>query len=387
MKYCSVACSGQTLSMTSTAAVLARYWDTRLDPISSNNFQITLEFRFLQTKIDFDKFKGCVESVRDRRNVQLKFGIKCFAMHSGNRRFNDGTLKQFSRHPARLYETWISDNDLKKLNALGLSQKPRSRALSAKARGFPAKARVDDAHKYLYESIGQKDWPQAATTETDITKAKVKEARRYTGTRNQNAVMNDRPAAEIAKILWNKPVEKLAVEWLHRSAFSFGGLGDSSRPLAAQVPKNLVFGTYETNTQMIRWEDFVKRVATHGTGVHVRTSLDYTGVSVKETRQWIEEKKPSWIASGLSYNISSAARVSNSTKPSIESKRGAKGSPKEPKRPEQPGPEKGRQEDVFDKHIFHLFERINPLKLEFYLDQEVEKVVYGWGVKKTTATT
>ncbi len=41
----------------------------------------------------------------------------------------------------------------------------------------------------------------------------------------------------------------VGVEWLHRSAYSFGGGG---KPDSAQVPENLVFGTFETNTEMIR---------------------------------------------------------------------------------------------------------------------------------------
>jgi hypothetical protein len=40
-------------------------------------------------------------------------------------------------------------------------------------------------------------------------------------------------------------------QWLHRSAFSFGGISGRG-PQSSQVRGNLVLGTKETNTKMIR---------------------------------------------------------------------------------------------------------------------------------------
>ncbi|KAF8310599.1 hypothetical protein DL93DRAFT_2084399, partial [Clavulina sp. PMI_390] len=64
--------------------------------------------------------------------------------------------------------------------------------------------------------------------------------------------------------------------WLHRSAFSFGGLGgvphsnikdpklrkeDQQRVLqSSQTPKNLIIGSSEANTIMIRPESTIKRL-------------------------------------------------------------------------------------------------------------------------------
>lgn len=41
------------------------------------------------------------------------------------------------------------------------------------------------------------------------------------------------------------------MQWLHRSAFSFGGLGSKDYK-SSQDTTNLVFGTSESNTEMIR---------------------------------------------------------------------------------------------------------------------------------------
>jgi hypothetical protein len=46
------------------------------------------------------------------------------------------------------------------------------------------------------------------------------------------------------------------MQWLHLSAFSFGGyLGPENQDQIAtsQIPENLVFGTSETNSMMTRY--------------------------------------------------------------------------------------------------------------------------------------
>ncbi|KAF4337444.1 hypothetical protein FBEOM_8673 [Fusarium beomiforme] len=78
--------------------------------------------------------------------------------------------------------------------------------------------------------------------------------------RGQAAVMANCSATEVAHGFgW--PTNKLATgfsvaEWLHLSAYSWGGLEESGEYLSSssQTPENLVFGTSETNSLMTRYE-------------------------------------------------------------------------------------------------------------------------------------
>ena len=46
-------------------------------------------------------------------------------------------------------------------------------------------------------------------------------------------------------------------QWLHRNAFHFGGLNDTVNLASSQTRENLVFGTGESNTHMIRAENTI----------------------------------------------------------------------------------------------------------------------------------
>ena len=66
-------------------------------------------------------------------------------------------------------------------------------------------------------------------------------------------------AAEVTKFASSQFSWLIVVfdQWLHRSAFSFGGIEKPTNtelrgPSRSQVPGNLVLGTKETNTKMIR---------------------------------------------------------------------------------------------------------------------------------------
>ncbi|KAH7473649.1 hypothetical protein FOMA001_g12660 [Fusarium oxysporum f. sp. matthiolae] len=59
-----------------------------------------------------------------------------------------------------------------------------------------------------------------------------------------------------------KAKRRRVAEWLHRSAFSYGGI-DRGVLASSQVANNLVLGTPDTNTVMMRYEAFVKRLALH----------------------------------------------------------------------------------------------------------------------------
>jgi hypothetical protein len=48
---------------------------------------------------------------------------------------------------------------------------------------------------------------------------------------------------------WNAPKLICLAQWLHRSAYCYGGNGN---PDSSQTRANLIFGTYEANTEMVR---------------------------------------------------------------------------------------------------------------------------------------
>ncbi|KAF5701765.1 hypothetical protein FGLOB1_10000 [Fusarium globosum] len=98
--------------------------------------------------------------------------------------------------------------------------------------------------------------------------------------------------------------KRRVAEWLHRSAFSYGGLiqGD---PNSSQVPNNLVLGTPDTNTVMMRYEAFVKRLAFHANNQHgctvvVETQIEYPALE-GWNENWIGANQYTWLAPDLFY--------------------------------------------------------------------------------------
>lgn len=49
------------------------------------------------------------------------------------------------------------------------------------------------------------------------------------------------------------PADSGSLQWLHRLAFSYGGLDILKHASSSQSQKNMLFGTRETNTLMIRY--------------------------------------------------------------------------------------------------------------------------------------
>ncbi|KAK5662116.1 hypothetical protein OQA88_8021 [Cercophora sp. LCS_1] len=86
----------------------------------------------------------------------------------------------------------------------------------------------------------------------------IKSAGKRKGTRSQTAVMSA-SAPEIARQLFgwdpNRNTPFHIAEWLHLSAFSFGGLVEGDQDWnTSQTQLNLIFGTSETNSVMLRYE-------------------------------------------------------------------------------------------------------------------------------------
>ncbi|KAJ7259087.1 hypothetical protein B0H12DRAFT_1108906 [Mycena haematopus] len=98
-------------------------------------------------------------------------------------------------------------------------------------------------------------------------------------------------------------------EWLHRSAFSFNGLGLIDEYKSSQVRKNLVLGTSESNTYMILLEsaisEYVTRTNKSGTLI---TTINYKYGQGPDSPVWNGNlngngDRYTWLAPTLVYNF------------------------------------------------------------------------------------
>ncbi|KAM0547504.1 hypothetical protein ACHAPJ_010377 [Fusarium lateritium] len=99
--------------------------------------------------------------------------------------------------------------------------------------------------------------------------------------------------------------KKRVAEWLHRSAFSYGGYvnGEFNN---SQNAHNLVLGTPDTNTVMMRYEAFVKRLAIFlkngENAVVVDTAIVYP--ALEQAGGWMgdDDHRYTWLAANLKYS-------------------------------------------------------------------------------------
>ncbi|RPD59113.1 hypothetical protein L226DRAFT_510190 [Lentinus tigrinus ALCF2SS1-7] len=156
------------------------------------------------------------------------------------------------------YHTWISAANFERVFKMRLGADPIARPWP---RDVAAATVVD---KKLKTAVGAGDGIQTSTLVT-ADKIDAANSMRRMAT-SQKTVMGDVSATEVAAMLWpantldadRKPSD---AEWLHRSAFHFGGLGDKADYGTSQCRANLVFGTGECNTDMIRGENAVSTLA------------------------------------------------------------------------------------------------------------------------------
>ncbi|PVF92097.1 hypothetical protein CPB86DRAFT_239611 [Serendipita vermifera] len=139
---------------------------------------------------------------------------------------------------------------------------------------------------------------------------------------DQQTVMGKVSATDVAKDIWGNSVKTRDgiqdAEWLHRSAFRLGGLNDSG-PGSSQVRKNLIFGTSECNTHMMRAENTISMFVSmqseaDGTKKH-KGSLKTENIRKggvpqlqkngdrkdKVIEPWVMEKKYMWLSMGLNF--------------------------------------------------------------------------------------
>ncbi|CAL1708025.1 unnamed protein product [Somion occarium] len=127
---------------------------------------------------------------------------------------------------------------------------------------------------------------------------------------SQKDIMFGTSATELAAVLWEFEVKEgerrpIVAEWLHRSAFSFGGLGFpvelnilSTVQQNSQHGNNLVFGTSEANTAMLRYEIAIKDVV-----MHCASTYPYIACEVNTALEGLDESEPysAWYSPKILY--------------------------------------------------------------------------------------
>ncbi|KAG8867018.1 hypothetical protein FRB98_004413, partial [Tulasnella sp. 332] len=136
-----------------------------------------------------------------------------------------------------------------------------------------------------------------------ITKAKLEGAAgKRTHYATQNVLMK-KSATELGASFFENMQNARApdgfwpFEWLHRSAFRFGGLGDSDNPGTSQVRSNLVLGTSQANTLMLRIENHITEFICFGEG-NLKGVLETAIVYPQNIPE-----APTWFAPKLKYRF------------------------------------------------------------------------------------
>ncbi|KDR78716.1 hypothetical protein GALMADRAFT_223966 [Galerina marginata CBS 339.88] len=131
---------------------------------------------------------------------------------------------------------------------------------------FPNSEQAAKADNFLFPEVDP-NTPRTPVkrTGTSLTPHKTNAAIGQPRGKTQAAVMNNKSATSLAEIFGWPPnasdkTWKKQAEWLHRSAFSYGGLGVPAIHSTSQTVNNLIFGTKEANTLMMRAESTVKHL-------------------------------------------------------------------------------------------------------------------------------
>ncbi|KAL7933319.1 hypothetical protein V8C35DRAFT_63924 [Trichoderma chlorosporum] len=239
-------------------------WHNLDDPkicFRSVDKDVTLIIRPLeQNGVTADQVVNAFARVKSQMGCKTKY--VCLQTKDDKILTNHCTL--LSTSPFGFYETYISTNEI-----------PTE---IEKDRPFPQ----EDARKFLMERA---EWPFTKALNTDYDPASIhevnfegflKQVRYYAqqaapidpdkieasaGKRgeaqSQQAAMGGLSATDLAnEFNWNAdPPQGLSkAEWLHIVAFSFGAMGSVGKFHLSQLSLNLIFGTAECNSVMLRYE-------------------------------------------------------------------------------------------------------------------------------------
>ncbi|KAG8818865.1 hypothetical protein FRC19_010266 [Serendipita sp. 401] len=353
MTFCQIARLARTNS--GLYDVLSRFWDLPWDI----NFTLQIDPKYQQIirkaaheDVSDDDLKGLVfdpqpadedkrlvaliERVKGQRQFRPKFTIEWSVKDLDPSR---GERRIWEQHPNGIYKLWIDSRVM-----LSVMSQP-TLGIWLNNRVLQTDEQLAVADKAIQELLKSKhtykDATSAATTVTEVTKSKVNVVKNYKRNPDQVGAMGGLSPNDLVRKWWGMGEKELGAEWLHRSAWSYGGLASSGGfdPQSSQVMSNLIIGTHEANTMMLRYEIFVKRLA------------QFTGVPVRVTttiQQLLKNELPSvgWYSPRLLYKV------------------------------ETPGSSNVAANFTTQ---FVTIDRRLPTRLELDLDELFERLVYNWG--------
>ncbi|KAG8810485.1 hypothetical protein FRC17_002918 [Serendipita sp. 399] len=339
--------------------VLARFWDMEWKPdfyiqIDPGNKQQIRKYAMEKATPDEIAKVDSEISADDKALVALIERVKAIRVFKPHIRilWGTGTLQDrqyWGSHPNGLYRVWIDKQwDLSELAKVGVYSGKRVRPkYRLKEEVEKMRAELAKIDKELHDRLKEKYTTVVAPFETvtKLTETSINIAKNYKRKPSQIAAMGNWSPNDFVRDWWNIEKGEKAAEWLHRSAWSYGGLYDNGKvdPQSSQVMRNLVIGTHETNTMMIRVEIFVKRLAQYATK-NGKPPVTVT-VTTRNGGHDGFSQLYSWYCPKLVYNVKSSA---------------------------------GSLVLVDQTYEFFTLQRRLPTRFELELDELFERMVYEW---------
>ncbi|PVF92098.1 hypothetical protein CPB86DRAFT_844605 [Serendipita vermifera] len=282
------------------------------DPEKATEIKLTLTPPEFPGQFKLDELKNVF---KDLTGLPEHIEVEFMSYDNASALNQKGGLVLLSYHFFSFYWTWVSPQDFQKLCS--------DRGVKDLNRPWPTEQQAGKIYTDLKEnSSGLQDDPED-TFDVNIGYQKMAAVAGTERHPDQKGVMGGTSATEIAESLWGiKDPPKMrptSAEWLHRSAFRFGGLEDEGKPNSSQVRRNLIFGTSECNTHMIRAENAITMLLamkTKGDGTRGhKGTLTTTNVregkasrwkmdgktEEKDIDGWVKQKKYMWLCMQLKY--------------------------------------------------------------------------------------
>ncbi|KAG8701045.1 hypothetical protein FRC08_004307, partial [Ceratobasidium sp. 394] len=322
-RYYAQAAIWQAIATTSTSAGSSRLWK----PASWNEAPLKIYFTpcsawpsFAELKNTADEIKE-LEQRKEASKTSRRLGLTTWL--DWEVRADESEVQNLvlmSTNLLRFYNTYISQDDLKRLVRAQTQGSPDWR------RSWPAQSVAQEIQKQMLDNLARVN-PQhhklmsggLKTTSTTWISSKKTFGIRI----DANKIMGGKSANQLGKEWWGDGEgPKVVAEWLHRSAYSLGplSLDPLGRSSDFQSPDNIVFGTFEANSDMTRAETVIRtlRDVSEASGTLTTTVvnanlpdndpnrllyLDPDNGKAKpwEIDEWIGEKKYTWITPNLIY--------------------------------------------------------------------------------------
>ncbi|KAG8735240.1 hypothetical protein FRC10_010828 [Ceratobasidium sp. 414] len=317
-RYSAQAAIWQDIATTSTSAGSSRLWK----PASWNEAPLKIYFTPCSAWPSFADLKAIADEIKRQEQKKeanktsrrlglttwLDWDVPADASEVQN-------LVLLSTNLLRLYNTYISQDDLQRLVRAQSQDSPDWR------RPWPAQSVAQGIQKQMLDNLARVN-PQyhklmsgglKKTSTTWISSTKTFGMRI-----DANKIMGSKSANQLGKEWWgNGEGPKVVAEWLHRSAYSLGPLGRSSD---FQSPDNIVFGTFEANSDMTRAETAIRTLrdvsGAEGTLATTVVNNNLPGndgnrllylntangqAEPWDIEKWIGEENYTWIAPNLVY--------------------------------------------------------------------------------------